>query len=380
LNVVVTRRAMLALLQIALTLVLVAQTPAYAKVTDEEKKLGQEAAEQIAKQYKFVTDPKLVERVQRVGKAVAAAALQDEPDLDFTFTIVDDNDVNAFSLPGGRIYVNKGLLDKVQSDDELAGVLAHECAHAARHHVMSLIKESEKLSLPRLAAVLVVIATQNQAAADTAQVFDWIAQAKVSGYSVKLEMEADRVGLEYLMKTPYNPVGELTFMERLADEEYWRPQIDWGIYRTHPLSEERAQALIKELKAKGIPIDRRHVLPSRQVQVRDVQIQGTQAAELVMAGRQLAVLGGDGAVTARDRAVAVAKVINAALDNNPRPTDVIDSRNAPTVTILGQPVFTATAADAAVNGKSPQEVAASLSKALRVALFAEQLKSPIVRE
>jgi hypothetical protein len=99
-----------------------------------------------------------------------------------------------------------------------------------------------------------------------------------------------------------------------------------------------------------------------------------------MAGRQLAVLGGDGAVTARDRAVAVAKVINAALDNNPRPTDVIDSRNAPTVTILGQPVFTATAADAAVNGKSPQEVAASLSKALRVALFAEQLKSPIVRE
>ncbi|MGQ9524600.1 MAG: M48 family metallopeptidase [Armatimonadota bacterium] len=348
--------------------------PAGAKTTEEERRIGKEAAEQIANEYKFVTDPKVLERVERVGRIVADAAKADEPDLTYTFAVIDSSDVNAFCLPGGYVYIYKGLLDKIESDDELAGVIAHEIAHAARHHVRSLIEKSQKLSLPTLAAMVVVLASGSQTASDAVMVSQWIAQAKLSGYSVKYETEADAAALEYILKTPYSPVGLLTFMERLANEEYWRPKVDWGIYRTHPLSEERAAALEKALITKGIPLARRHVLRSGQVQVKELP--GGELAELTLAGRTLAVVGADGGLSAAERAAVIAKAVNAVLDTEPMPQEVGVGKDRKSVVIRRHVVFTVTEADAVANNKTPEGTATEFCNTLRAALFTELLNNP----
>jgi len=355
-------------------LVLAGVLCANAKTTDEERRIGKEAAEQIANEYKFVTDPKVVERVERIGQVIAAAAKEDEPDLTYTFTVIDSSDVNAFCLPGGYVYIYKGLLDKVESDDELAAVIAHEVAHAARHHVRSLIERSQKLSLPTLAAMVVVLASGSQTASDAVMVSQWIAQARLSGYSVKYEAEADAAALDYILKTPYNPVGLLTFMERLANEEYWRPKVDWGIYRTHPLSEERAAALEKALIARNIPLTRRHVMQSGQVRVKELS--GGELAELTLAGKTLAVVGSGGGLTAAERAAVIAKSVNAALDAEPMPQEVGVGRDKRSVVIRRQVVFTVTDADAEANGKSAEGTAAEFCNTLRAALFTELLNNP----
>jgi len=349
--------------------------PSFGKTTEQERQIGKEAAEQIAKEYKFVTDPKILERVERVGRIVAAAAQADEPDITYTFHVIDSSDVNAFSLPGGYIYLYKGLLDKVESDDELAAVIAHEIAHVTKHHVRKLIEKSQKLSLSTLAAMVVVLASGNQVASDAVMVTQWITQAKLSGFSVKFEQEADFTALEYLEKTPYSPVGLLTFMERLANEEFWRPKIDWGIYRTHPLSEERATALEKALRDKGIPIYRRRVVYSRQVQVRDLG----DSAQLVLAGKVLASIAPDDAQTAAERATSIAKRINSVLDTEPSPQEVTVGIDGKSVVVRKQVVFTVTEADAAANGKTPQQTAAEFCRVLRTALFNEMLNNPRLR-
>src|SRR5262249_439382 len=128
---------------------LCAHSPALAQKTakpppeDPEVKVGRDSAAETEKEVKFITEPAIVERVNRIGQEIAAIANSTEipatwgdpkvKKFNYSFRVVDDKDVNAFSLPGGFIYVNKGLLDYVHSDDELAGVLAHEVAHAAHH-------------------------------------------------------------------------------------------------------------------------------------------------------------------------------------------------------------------------------------------------------
>jgi len=243
-----------------LILALSAPLSALAKTTDEERKIGKEAADQIAKDKttKFVTDPAIVDRVERIGKEVAKYA--DEPDLTYTFHVIDSTDVNAFSLPGGYIYLNKALVDRCESDDELAGVIGHEMAHAAHHHERQLLSKQKKLDWMTLALVLAG-ATTGADVSQAALLAQVVTLARVNGFGMKFETEADHYAVEYLSKSPYNPVGVLTFMEKLAHDDAFKgtSRMDMGIFQTHPLSKERVQALVDLLNKKGIVIDRRKV-------------------------------------------------------------------------------------------------------------------------
>ena len=121
-------------------------------VEDPEIKIGREAHEEMLKSgMKLISDSAMLSRVTAIGARLANVAnktvipatygTENRTPYTYRFHIVDDKDVNAFALPGGWLYVNKGLLDYVQSDDELAGVLAHEVIHAAHHHILKLQKE-----------------------------------------------------------------------------------------------------------------------------------------------------------------------------------------------------------------------------------------------
>ncbi|MCX6374461.1 MAG: M48 family metalloprotease [Armatimonadetes bacterium] len=239
-----------------------------------EVKMGREAAVDVEKEKKLITDPAVTERVERIGKAIAEVANLDVVPatygnseiykFDYKFKVIEDESVNAFSLPGGIIYVHKGLLDYVQSDHELAGVLAHEIAHSAHHHMTYLLKEQSKLD-GQIALVLIAGMLTKVNSRDLGHLLigaQLVRIARASGYGQKAEADADVVAVAYMAKAGYNPVGSLTFMERLAHDYAASPSLDLGIMQTHPAPADRCKCVTAQIKALGLPINRRAVTDS----------------------------------------------------------------------------------------------------------------------
>lgn len=244
----------------------------------EEIELGKKIVAEIEKEYKFVTDPEVVERVNRIGQTLAAIARRTPTtarwgegggaQFEYTFRVIDDKEVNAFSIPGGFIFIYRGLLDFASSDDELAGVIAHEIAHADHRHVSTLLRADARVQQQVLLPALLIGLFGRLPAEDFSNVVagaQLYRIARLSRFSQEAETDADLTALEYLRQSPYNPVGLLVFMERLAAEERKRPQIDWGIFRTHPITRERVANLRQKLIEYGVPIRRREVSPALQV-------------------------------------------------------------------------------------------------------------------
>jgi predicted Zn-dependent protease len=244
------------------------QDPKHQKEIQSDIELGTKYAEQIAKELKFSKDQEKIDRIQRIGQQLAAVAQKTTVKVSwgdkrlnpftYRFFVVEDKDVNAFSVPGGFIYVNEGLIDFAESDDELAGVLAHEIAHAALRHLATLRREQSKLDVFTIPAILVALLGGGKGGVETATGIQLFSIAKASGWSVKAEQAADYAGLQYMVKSSYNPTGILTFMERLARKDSLGPAgvLDLGIYRSHPPGPERASALFKAMKEANVPVQR----------------------------------------------------------------------------------------------------------------------------
>jgi len=168
---------------------------------------------------------------------------------------VNSEVLNAFCLPGGFIFFTTGIIKKLETDSELAAVMAHEMIHADRKHGLRLSAESNKVSLGALA---VMILSGGSAApiilAQMAQI------AMTSAYTLELEQEADRLGLEALIQSGYSPTGMITLFERFMAEEYKQPIHEYGIYMNHPDSPKRLDAAVKILHARNIPIERKYSL------------------------------------------------------------------------------------------------------------------------
>lgn len=200
--------------------------------------------------------------VKRLGPATT------RPDIAYTVKIVDNADINAFTLPGGHVYVFKGLMDFVGSDDELAGVLAHELGHNARLHALRGQAKAKKLSWLNLAAMAAMLAG-GQNGANVAQFSQFALLGAMNGYGVGLEKEADSSAVETMRKAGYNPSALVTFMQRLQIEENHHPDIKLGIFATHPPSDERATAVMGQMQRDGIAFTPRDVSGSAQFGVEE---------------------------------------------------------------------------------------------------------------
>ena len=296
---------------------------------DPEIKLGRENAKANDETpgMRLITDAKLLDRVNKIGQEIAAVANVEKVSatwgsdqvkkFPYSFKIVDDKDVNAYSLPGGFIYVNKGTLDYVHSDDELAGVLAHEIAHAAHHHMMKLIREQNKMQplslLILLAAVLANKGTDVGALAIASQLY---MVAKLNSLGVEAEKDADQAGIHYLTKTHYNPVGLLTFMERLARDESRRPEQVLGIYKTHPPSPERAKSALALLEDLTIPINRHATDPYLSAQVATVKVNGVDLAEVTVSKKMITRLAAAQGQSGVARAEKFSDLLNGLMDQD----------------------------------------------------------------
>ncbi len=297
---------------------------------DPEVKLGRENAKSNDESpgMKLVTDAKLLDRVNKIGQELAAVANvekvsasfgnSDVKKFNYTFKIVDDKDVNAYSLPGGFIYINKGTLDYVHADDELAGVLAHEIAHAAHHHMMKLIKEQNKMQ-PFLPLILLAAILAKQGGTDIgaiAMAGQLYMVAKLNSYGVEAEKDADQTGLHYMTKTKYNPVGLLTFMERLARDESRRPEQVLGIYRTHPPSPERAKSALALLQDLTIPINRHATDPYLSAKVVAVTMNGVSLGEVSINKKVIARMAPAQGLTGIARAEKFSDTLNDLMDQD----------------------------------------------------------------
>ena len=350
---------------------------------DEEVKIGREAAEQVAKESKFTDNAALAQRVEAIGSAIAKVAVEREvpaaygkstlAKFNYSFKVIEDKDVNAFALPGGFIYVNTGLLNFVHSDDELAGVIAHEIAHVAHHHTMHFLKVQQRQMFGLAAAVLVGVAAgaSNEDLGKLAYVANLINIAKLSSYGQKAEFDADRTAVAYLAETKYNPVGMLTSMERLAREELRKPQVNLGILATHPPSYQRAREIIGELDKRGIPINRRLVTKYLRVEVRPVE--DSQAYSVWIADTEVIRLADSDGERAAARAQRIADKLGGLLLAGARLRDVKVDSGGRCVVVMDKVLVAPTPDDAKLAGTSVNEVAASAVNAIKRALMKERL-------
>jgi len=352
---------------------------------DAEKKLGQQAVAEVDPTLKFITDEKYVNRVKKIGEKLAAVAKKDKitatygsaelADFDYVFKVVDDKDVNAMSLPGGYVYVNKGLLDKIESDDELAGVIAHEIAHIAHHHMVFLLKKEgqyNKILFAILAAAMIGKASgpDMQNVLYGARLFEI---AKLNAYSQEAEDDADRTAIEYMIKANYNPVGLLTFMEKLARDQAYEA-VDPGIFRTHPVTKNRANNIIAELKKRGITINRRAVSSGAIAIIRDTEVKGQKIAEVVVDNRVIlrpANLPGSSSV---ERAKTITDTLNRQLDKNPEFRDVKLSHDGTGVYIKDVLIVNINDEDAELAGLTKEALALKVKEAIQAVFLSESLK------
>jgi len=216
---------------------------------NKEQKLGKKLSEDIEKKYEVVEDLNQNSLIAEIGNKLAKAS--ELKGMNYHFKILNVKGPNAFSIPGGYIYVTHDLFDYIQSDDELAGILAHEIAHVIHNHALKQTRDNTKFTLLTILGVLLT------GEPDVAILGKLTTVTFLNQYSREYEEEADLTALDLLIKTRYNPVGFLTFLERLYTREMFKPELNLGIFQTHPETENRINYVKDKLKERGIDIDRR---------------------------------------------------------------------------------------------------------------------------
>lgn len=349
---------------------------------ESEAKVGKEAAAEADKTYDRVDDKDALAKLQHMAEVLAANTPR--PTVKYEVRLVKEKkpgpkpEINAFSLPGGIIYVTLGLLKDAQSDDELAGVLAHEITHNVYYDGLTMAKRASKMTTREIAAVLIgVLLGGASAGILAAEGMEFYNQGVLSGYSVEMEKRADREGVHWMIGTPWSPVGLLTFMERLAAAERRSVPGDPGIYRSHPDSPERAALLVQELEDLGIDINRRKVTSWLKPTAEERKINDKPAQAVVFEGQVIFACDspGPGAKDAKERATGVCAALTAALADGAQLFDftpgVQDGR--PALLAYGQPLFSVQPADEALWGKAASAIVHDAHAALGAALHREAL-------
>lgn len=234
-----------------------ADSPPYSE--EEEQAAGKEVCAAVEKEYDLWEDEAAQKKVNTMVNAIAVHTQR--PDVKYNVKLLDTDEVNAFSVPGGNIYVCRGLLDTAQSDDELAAVLAHEMAHNCTYDAMKQAERNQDMFMGSVGAALAAIfmGASSEEVAGVLQAGGFLRQGLLSKYSKEMEERADKNAISYLKKTEYDPVGLLTFMERLLAKEAGHYRPDYGIFETHPGPIDRRGYIIQTLYDAGIEINRRAV-------------------------------------------------------------------------------------------------------------------------
>ena len=205
--------------------------------TQQEVQMGTDYAQQINSQLPIVRDPEVQRYINVLGDSIAKLA--DSRSLDWQFFVVNANEVNAFAVPGGYIYVNRGLIERTQRLDQLAGVLGHEIGHVTRRHSVQQMEKAQGANVGVTLACVLTSVCNSQAAAAAINVGGSALFAK---FSRDDEAEADVEGVKNVVRAGIDPRGIPEMFQILLDERSRSPSSVSSWFATHPLEEDRIQA------------------------------------------------------------------------------------------------------------------------------------------
>lgn len=214
----------------------------------KEIELGNNYDNKVREQYGVYSHPALQAYVEQVGQQLAAQSHRSH--LKYHFTVLDSPEVNAFALPGGHIYITRGILAYLNSEAELAAVLGHEIGHVTARHG---VRQHAKGTATGMVGAILGAATGIQATQD---LFNLFGNAILSGYGREHELESDRLGAEYMARAGYDPqavikvIGVLKnqeeFEKKRAEMEKRPPRIYHGVFASHPSADKRLQEVVAE--------------------------------------------------------------------------------------------------------------------------------------
>jgi len=210
----------------------------------QEAEMGANYAQQINAQLPLVRDPEALAYMNRLGDSLAV--LVDDQGRNWRFSIVDDPDINAFAVPGGYIYVNKGLILRAQTLSQLAGVVGHEIAHVTQRHSVKQMEKGQKVGIgATLACILQPTFCQNGGG----DLLNLGATAIMAKFSRGDENEADQYGLQYVMRAGLDPRGLPEMFEIMLAERNNKGGGSASFLATHPIEEDRIAATRRQIAA-----------------------------------------------------------------------------------------------------------------------------------
>ena len=214
---------------------------------EQDIELGRQAAAEVRQQVDVVDDPRLQNYIKAIGQRLA-----EQPDTrpyPYEFTLINEDSINAFALPGGPVFVHSGLIEAADNEAQVAGVLAHEIGHVALRHGTSQASKSQMVQLPALLAGMVI--GDNSALAQLGQLGLGLGvNSLVMKYSREAEKEADALGARIMALAGYDPLEMARFFEKLAAEGGSRPPI---FLSSHPDPGNRTQLVQAEMQAPNFP-------------------------------------------------------------------------------------------------------------------------------
>jgi beta-barrel assembly-enhancing protease len=199
---------------------------------DKEVALGRQLAAEVDRESKFVTDPIVTEYVNRVGQNVV---LHSDVKTPVEIKVIDSNEVNAFALPGGHLYINRGVLETADNEAELAGVIAHETGHVAARHGVEQASKANMINYGSIPLIFLggIGGFAIRQAAGLAVPLTFLK------FSRGAEEEADRLGAQYMWAAGYDPHAMVTFFEKLEAKEKKKPGTIAKAFSTHPMTSDR---------------------------------------------------------------------------------------------------------------------------------------------
>ena len=215
---------------------------------EQEAQLGAQYSAEINQQLPIVQNSAVHSYINQLGRSIANRV---DPRLNYTFYVVNSDQVNAFAVPGGYIYVNRGLIERAASMSELAGVLGHEIGHVVERHGLEQMARMQNTSL---GVNLAYILLGRQPGAVEQVALQGGASGFFASHSRSDENQADEVAVQYMVQSGIDPQGMVTMFQRLIDEQQSQPSAVAQWFSTHPLTQDRithVQSLISQLGGTG---------------------------------------------------------------------------------------------------------------------------------
>lgn len=220
---------------------LVFSNSASAITIKEEQELSKEFMNMVTLRFQVIDDPVIVDYVNKIGHRILTK-LPSQP-FDYQFYVIKEDTFNAFASPGGHIFINSGLFEALESEEELAGIIGHEISHVVCRHISQRIERSKKINMATMAGMIagLFLGVGGAAAAGNAVLVGSMAtgQSLALSYSREDERQADEIGLKYLSQAGYDGMGLLTSLEKIRSKQWFGSDQIPHYLLTHPASEER---------------------------------------------------------------------------------------------------------------------------------------------